>query len=347
MATVMAFFSMVGATSFAYKTPVEVPALQSRYAAFTPMIGVAKAGKRIVAVGIHGHIVFSDDEGKTWTQAKDVPVSVDLLSVSFVNDKLGWVTGHGGVVLNTTDGGNTWTKQLDGKMSAEFTTKYFESKTGADVTPDFERAARQAKALVDEMNTQTLLTISFQNEKMGYVGGTFNRLFRTDDGGKTWAPLMDRTKNPKELHFYDIAFNSTATYLTGEQGIVWRIDTAKNEFTALQTPYNGTLFGLILDGSNILVYGMRGSLLRSADEGKTWERINLGTNAGISGGVVLGDGRIAIANQAGSLMISSDHGKTFQPMKTEKPMSYFGILAIADNKVVLIGSEGVRVETLK
>jgi photosystem II stability/assembly factor-like uncharacterized protein len=310
------------------------------------LIGVAKAGKRIVAVGLRGHIVYSDDEGKSWIQAQ-VPVSSDLVAVSFPDEKNGWAVGHYGIVLNTTDGGATWQKQLDGKMAADITQKYFAAKTGADVTPEVERAIRQAKAMVDEANTQTLLDVNFETAQVGYVVGTFNRIFRTEDGGKTWTPMMDRTDNPKELHFYAIHSDGKETYLAGEQGMVWRLDRAKNRFVAIQTPYNGTLFGLIVDGENLSVFGMRGSLLRSGDQGKTWERIQLGNQAGIGGGAVLSDGSVVIANQAGAVLLSSDHGKTFQHVKTSKPMSYFGIKPIAERKVVLVGSEGVRVETLQ
>jgi photosystem II stability/assembly factor-like uncharacterized protein len=345
--TLLVSTSMVASVAFAaYKTPGQVPAMMSRLAAVTPLVGVAKAGKRIVAVGLHGHIVYSDDEGKTWTQAPS-PVSSDLVAVSFPDEKNGWAVGHEGIVLHTSDGGTTWEKQLDGKTAAELTLHHFASKTGADLTPDVERAARQAKALVDETNTQTLLDVAFETDKVGYVVGTFNRIFRTEDGGKTWTPLMDRTNNPKELHFYAIQTDGKDTYLAGEQGLVWRVDTAKGTFTPLQTPYNGTLFGLIVDGPNLITYGMRGSLLRSGDAGKTWERVPLGNQAGISGGVVLPDGQIAIANQAGSIMLSADKGKTFRSAKVAKPMSYFGIKQIADRKVVVVGSEGVRVETLQ
>lgn len=336
----------VSMTALAYKTPVEEPATPSKLAALTPLIGVDKAGKRIVAVGLRGHIVYSDDEGKTWTQAQ-VPVSSDLVAVSFADEKNGWAVGHYGVVLHTADGGASWSKQLDGKAAAEITLKYYEAKAGADLTPEVERAARQAKALVDEANTQTILDVSFVNDREGYIVGTFNRIFRTEDGGKTWTPLMDRTDNPKELHFYAIHSNAKATYLTGEQGMVWRLDKDKNRFVAMQTPYNGTLFGLIIDDGALLAYGMRGSLLRSGDEGKTWERVQLGNQAGIGGGTVLAEGLIAIANQAGGVLLSSDHGKTFQPVKTTRPMSYFGVKPIAERKVVLVGSEGARVESLQ
>lgn len=336
----------VSLTAQAYKTPAEVPAMPSKLAAQAPLIGVAKAGKRIVAVGLYGHIVYSDDEGKNWSQAQ-VPVSVDLVAVSFADEKNGWATGHYGVVLHTSDGGATWSKQLDGKMAADITLKYYEAKTGADITPDVERAARQAKALIDEANTQTLLDVAFENDKRGYVVGTFNRIFRTEDGGKSWTPLMHITDNPREMHFYAVHTDGNTTYLTGEQGLVWRLDKAKDRFVAIQTPYNGTLFGLIVDDGTLLVYGMRGSLLRSGDEGKTWERVQLGNQAGISGGAVLVDGRIAIANQAGLVMLSDDHGKTFRPAKTTKPMSYFGITPVNGNKVVLVGSEGIRVAAIE
>lgn len=332
--------------ALAYKSPLEVPAMPSRFAATTNLLGVARAGSRLVAVGLHGHIVYSDDEGKSWIQAQ-VPVSSDLVAVIFTDEKTGWATGHYGVVLHTVDGGKTWQRQLDGDIAADITAHYYAGKTGAEITPDMERVTRQAKALVAEKNSRSLLGIWFENSQVGFVVGTFNRIFRTEDGGKTWTPWMDRTDNPTELHFYSVYTDGKESYLTGEQGRIWRFDKVKNRFSLIQTPYNGTLFGLIVDGDNLLVYGMRGSLLHSGDQGKTWERIDPGTRAGISGGCRLPDGRIVLADQAGGVHLSSDHGKTFAPVKVAKPMSYFGVTPISDNKLVLVGSDGVRVESLQ
>lgn len=44
------------------------------------MIDVVHAGKRLVAVGDRGHILYSDDQGNTWTQAK-VPTRQLLTAV--------------------------------------------------------------------------------------------------------------------------------------------------------------------------------------------------------------------------------------------------------------------------
>jgi photosystem II stability/assembly factor-like uncharacterized protein len=62
------------------------------------LTGIARAGKRLVAVGERGIVVLSDDDGATWRQAS-VPVSVTLAAVQFPTPTQGWVVGHYGVVL--------------------------------------------------------------------------------------------------------------------------------------------------------------------------------------------------------------------------------------------------------
>lgn len=336
---------LVSNFSFAYQSPVDTPAVASKFAASSPLLAVARVGKRLVAVGLRGHIVYSNDEGKSWTQAQ-VPVSSDLVALSFPTAQQGWAAGHDGVVLHTSDGGETWTKQLDSRQAAEMTARYYAAAKSSAPSADVDRAARQAKALVDGGDTQSLLDIRFDSENSGFAVGTFNRIFRTEDGGKTWTPWMDRTDNPQELHFYAIASDGRDTYLTGERGMVWRLDPALQRFIAIPTSYTGTLFGLVADGSELLAYGMRGSLLHSGNGGKSWEKLSLGTAAGITGGVVLSDGRIAIVTQAGEIRVSSDHGQTFKAWKAAQSMPYYGVAVAMQGKVAVVGPNGVRVETL-
>jgi len=331
--------------ALAYQSPVDVPALPSKLASVTPLLAVARAGDRLVAVGLRGHIVYSDDQGKSWIQAQ-VPVSSDLVAISFPSAKNGWATGHEGVVLHTGDGGATWVKQLDGALASEITARYYANPKSGASGADFERASRQAKAIAAEGDTQSLLDIRFENDKSGFVVGTFNRIFHTDDGGKTWAPWMDRTDNPQELHFYSIQIDGHDTYLAGERGMVWRLDPVKQRFVAIQTPYNGTLFGLLADGDDVFAYGMRGSLLRGRNHGTQWEKLSSGTTAGISGAVVLADGRIAIVTQAGEFRISSDLGVTFNPLHTLQPMPYYGIATAFGGKLVVVGINGVEIESI-
>lgn len=298
-----------------------------------------------MAVGHRGHIVISDDSGKTWKQAS-VPVSNDLVAVSFPSARQGWAVGHGGVVLHSVDGGATWVKQMDGRRAAELAVNYYHAHVGAIANAD--RFMEREKALVAEGGIQPFMDVFFEDENNGYVIGTFNRIFRTEDGGKTWTPWMDRTENPSELHLYAIRGNSNGLYMTGEQGMVWRLNAESKRFVAIPTPYKGTLFGLLADRSNnLLVFGMRGTLFRTADKGKVWVKVAAGSASGIVGGAVLSDGSMLIANQVGELLRSKDQGKTFEPVTAQKPMAYFGVTSLSNMTVGLAGSEGVRLELIR
>ncbi|SFV15284.1 WD40/YVTN/BNR-like repeat-containing protein [Pseudoduganella namucuonensis] len=334
----------LAATAPAFQPPQEQGAMPSRLAATSPILALARAGERIVGVGQRGHIVISDDGGRQWRQAAS-PVSSDLLAVSFPTPTRGWAVGHGGVVLHSADGGASWTRQLDGRQASALAIRHYEARVAAgDQAGQFLK--REQSLAVD--GTQPFLDVYFESETTGYVVGTFNRLFRTQDGGKTWTPWMDRSDNPDELHFYAIRGGPHGVYLAGEQGMVWRLDAASQRFVAMRTPYKGTLFGVVSAGpGGLLVFGMRGSLLRTADEGKSWETISTGNPAGITSGTVLADGTIVLVNQAGGIDLSSDHGKSFQARKSARPMSYFGVAALDGGRIALAGSEGVRLETVK
>jgi photosystem II stability/assembly factor-like uncharacterized protein len=93
------------------------PALQSQKSPRMAILAVAQAGKRTLAAGERGIILYSDNGGQSWRQAK-TPTSASLTAMRFANDKLGWAIGHMGIVLHTADGGETWVKQLDGVAAA-------------------------------------------------------------------------------------------------------------------------------------------------------------------------------------------------------------------------------------
>ncbi|RQR25109.1 hypothetical protein DIE23_32550 [Burkholderia sp. Bp9143] len=329
----------------AFQSPVETPALPSTLSAHSPLLGVARAGQRIVAVGLRGNVVLSDDDGRTWRQAS-VPVSEDLVAVSFPTPKQGWAVGHGGVIIHTSDGGATWVRQMDGRRLSALAVSYYQAIASSRPSAEVERAYEQAKALSTDGSTQAMLDVYFESSTTGYVVGAFNRIFRTEDGGETWTPWMERTNNPREFHFYSVRGESGHIVLTGEQGMVWVLNQAHQIFEPKPTTYKGTLFGSLRSGDNSFVYGMRGSLFRSADNGKTWEKIGLPSEAGITGGISLGNGGVLLVNQAGIALISRDGGKSFHSVVLSRPMSYFGVSEDPDGKVALVGSEGIRVERL-
>ncbi|RAR57875.1 photosystem II stability/assembly factor-like uncharacterized protein [Paraburkholderia unamae] len=336
---------LAAAPAHAFENPERTPAMSSTLAARSPLIGTARAGKRIVAVGLRGHIVYSDDEGKNWRQAS-VPVSTDLVAVSFPTAQQGWAVGHGGIVIHSVDGGATWTKQMDGERFSALAVSYYGKLQQTNASPETKRALNQAQTLATDGSTRALLDVYFDSETSGFVVGTFNRIYRTEDGGNTWTPWMERSGNPRELHFYSIRGENGRVLLTGEQGMVWQLDATRTHFEPIQTPYKGTLFGSVLSGADIFVFGMRGSLFHSADSGRTWEKVKVPSEAGITGGMALGPGRMLLVNQAGTVLYTGDDGKSFETVKLPHPMAYYGVGDAPDGNIALAGSRGVRVEAL-
>ncbi|NMF91677.1 WD40/YVTN/BNR-like repeat-containing protein, partial [Aromatoleum petrolei] len=185
--------------------------------------GLAQAGSRVVGVGQRGHVVYSDDQGRSWRQAK-VPVSSDLVAVSFPTPQQGWAVGHDGVVLATSDAGASWTKQLDGRALGEVMLAHYKAKGEAAWIAEAERFAAQGAE-------NPFLDVWFADDKTGFVVGAFNLILRTTDGGKRWTPWLDRTDNPQALHLYGIRGAAGDVYVVGEQGLVLRLDAAAGRFT--------------------------------------------------------------------------------------------------------------------
>lgn len=332
---------LLSLTSFAFEGPLSFPAIPSDKAATSPLTAVAMAGDRLVAVGQRGHIVLSDDAGTTWKQAS-VPVSSDLVAVSFASAQHGWAVGHGGVVLKTDDGGLNWVLQLDGEKTSRLILEYYANHPDGGSVPDAQMFIEREQVLLEYGGTQALMDVYFENEQTGYVVGVFNRLLKTTDGGETWVPWSHRIDNPYELHFYSINHGQNGLYVVGEQGMVWRLDEESGQFVDIATSYGGTFFGSAIGADRVIVFGMRGSAYVSDDQGASWARLAIDSVAGITDGVLFDNGAIALVNLAGELLVSIDGGKSFTAQNLEERMPFYGVAQISSSQLALVGAEGVR-----
>jgi len=106
--------------------------------------------RRTWRVGREGLIQKAAADG-SW-ETRPSGVKADLFGISFANSKVGWAVGQGGTVLQTTDGGVTWTRMPN------------------PTSEDLVRvgAISETKVNVITRSGQTL---------------------QSSDGGKTWKPL--------------------------------------------------------------------------------------------------------------------------------------------------------------
>ena len=328
-----------------WRDVLDTPAAQSPLAARGLLNGLARAGQRIVAVGQRGHVLYSDDAGKSWKQAT-VPVSSDLVAVSFPDATHGWAVGHDGVILHTDDAGVTWTRQLDGRGIGAVLVDFY---AGTSATADPKRAAalrEDAARLASQGAENPLLDVWFRDASEGYVVGAFGLALRTRDGGKTWQPMMHIIDNPKGLHLYAIRGIGDSLYIVGEQGTAFRLDRNAERFTTLELPYKGTLFGVIGDERAIVVHGLRGTVLRSTDRGASWQTVPSGLQVGLTGSTLDARGRIVLTSQAGHVLIASDAGATFAAAFKERTVPAAAVAEAAPGVLIVAGPRGAQTLTL-
>jgi photosystem II stability/assembly factor-like uncharacterized protein len=276
------------------------------------LLAATMAGKRMIAVGQFGHVIYSDDGGITWVQAKEVPTQVTLTSVYFVNDKVGYAGGHDGTVIRTDDGGVTWGKK-----------------------PVYHNVESQSP----------IMTVFFTDENHGFAMGAFSFMVETSDGGKTWTqreivPDSDRHLNKA------FAGKDGVILVAAESGKVFRSTDHGVTFTEIQTDYDGSFWGgMTLKNGSSLVYGMRGNAYRSDDAGQTWYKIDSGTDKSIGGGWELDNGTVVLVGLQGYVGYSSDGAKTFTEVTRADRLGYVAVLPAANDQIAVFGEPGVKLQS--
>ena len=116
------------------------------------------AGLLLVALPVYGQVPSG-----SWRVLPNAPVHVDRHEdVVFVSPTTGWVVNHTGEIFNTTNGGQTWTRQLLAK-----------TRSGLEVL---------------------FRSVAFANERVGWAGTLTdsNVLYETRNGGQSWQDISNR-----------------------------------------------------------------------------------------------------------------------------------------------------------
>jgi photosystem II stability/assembly factor-like uncharacterized protein len=337
------FLTVFAGQAGAFDDPLVTPAIAQSKPSQRPLIDIAQAGKRLIAVGLRGLIIYSDDQGESWKQA-NVPVQSDLLAVQFPSSTQGWAVGHDGVILHSSDGGETWSKQSDGRMAEASTRDYYNKLASAGDTP-----AADALQMVD-LNYRSgpslpYLGVWFENELEGFVVGSFGNLAATTDGGKTWVPWLDRIDNPTGVHLNSVRGVAGGIYIAAEQGYVFKLNPAKERFEQVHTGYAGSFFGVVGNNDVLLAFGLRGTIYRSQDAGQHWQPVKSPSQSTLTAGVVDINGDFTLVNNDGQLVLGNKQGEDFSLIVPEKYMRLTSIVSNDDQSVITTGLGGIAHDT--
>jgi len=310
-----------------------------------PLLGIDRAGDVLVGVGLHGMIKRSTDGGTTWQQVQS-PVSTDLVQVRFRDPLNGWIVGHDSVLLHTVDGGLTWSVQLDGRtVLARLKTFY-----GERAERGVEGAADMLQEVEFAMNTSAtpdvlaspFLDVMFNEEKVGYVIGAFGMILRSTDDGATWDPWIEQTDNTRRMHLYGLDERDGVFYIAGEQGLLMRQNPQTQQFTTIETPYNGTYFGVRALPNLLLAYGLRGNLYASRDDGGQWQQIDTGLNASLISAVDAGQQMIMVS-QSGAMIALDKLSLSVTPLQASRVGEVFAASGTGrDSEMVVTFFSGAK-----
>lgn len=319
---------------------LDTPALRSSLAVNSGIFDITQAGKRAIAVGVHGHILHSDDQGQSWQQG-EVPVSTDLTAVQFVDDNFGWAVGHDSVILASQDGGKHWTKQFDGRQLSALLKQYYSQLLQQDPNnADYQQLLDDAERNAQNGTLGPLLDLHFFNRQLGYVVGAFNLILMTQDGGATWVPLMDKMANPSNYHLNAIAAVGEELYIVGEQGLLRKLHSHTNQVESLTPPYSSSFFGITAQDAQICLYGLRGHLFCRRDDNAQWQSLDTGSNASITS-VALNGSLILVGNQTGKIFIREQG----QPEATQTELAIqapITALQLTGSQLIVAGLKGLQ-----
>lgn len=273
------------------------------------MLGIAKAGNRMVAVGEHGYVLLDDGDGKKPRQAKKVPVDFTLTAVSFVDKRNGWAVGHGSSVIHTTDAGDTWSLQH-----------------------------------IDVKVDQPLFTVYFRDAQVGWAAGLWSLLLSTRDGGKTWTQVMlppPPERKRADLNLLNIFPGGDNTlYVAAERGTVLRSKDDGASWQYMKTGSNASLWAGVMTPANTLVVGgLRGKMFRSTDDGETWQTVSSQGVGSITD--IVSDGKLLLATSLdGQLIRSHDDGQIWNVAYTDRaPLT--SVAVRDDQSYVLYSKQGL------
>ena len=325
------------------------------------LLDVVACDNRLLAVGERGAIIYSDDNGSTWQQA-EVPVSQTLTAVTCAtaSDKR-WAVGHGGVILASEDGGINWRTQLDGNQvnqqwldykkrqlaELEATVASLPGEQRADLALDLEDAAfaiEDAEGALAAGPVDPFLDIYFRDAFNGLAVGAYGMLYRTRNGGVTWELSVTGIDNPDRYHYYAITAAGNALFLAGEAGVLYRSRDQGETWETLDPGYAGSLFGLLAtDTDALLVFGLRGNILRSDDAGNSWRYVNVMQDPRLSlyDGARLSNGRMVLIGAAGVRLSSTDGGETFAARTDPARSTVAAVTEAPSGDVVLAGLDGL------
>lgn len=174
-----------------------------------------------------------------WVQ-QNSNTSINLTSISFINQNTGWAVGDSGIILKTINGGENWTQSRFGNYVFRAVT-FINENTGIVV-----------------------------GGKVTFIGGYYypqRLIVRTTNGGNNWQVII----NVQDYLCYNVQFVNDSVGFIASSGLLKTTNGGSNWFSIPGTTMDHVYFlnentGFASDGDSPIIY-------KSTDGGLYWTLI--------------------------------------------------------------------------
>jgi len=243
-----------------------------------------------------------------------------LHDVYFVNESKGWISGSGGVLFSTNDGGKTWKKE-NGATQDTIRQVYF----------------------LDEWNGWLLCERNIYNR--GSEASSY--LLKTTNGGVNWE--KQEFEYIKRERLVKLFFNqSKEGFAIGESGAFYALRATEEKWKRQTSPVRYLLLdGTFTDAKNGVIVGGNGSIFFTEDGGSSWKPSSVFNNPTVKFNSVFffnqKNGWTAGAN--GRIFQTVNGGKTWREQTSGVTNNLNGIFFTTQSKGWAIGENGTILQT--
>jgi len=225
-----------------------------------------------------------------------------LNSIYFINDSTGYACGSQGVVIKTTDGGNSW-------------------------------------IILSDSSSISLNSMLFINNRLGFIVGEKGTILNTTDAGASWQKTnWDTTISFFKVCFLK---NNSTGFIVGANGTILKTDNSGKSWYPVMSPVNELLYSIAFaDNENGIAAGWNGTILRTSDQGHTWVKEKTITDKYLKDISFTNDGKGLIVGQSGEVLWSDNLGKDWDRIKLNTYSGLYSVFFADDNLGFILGNKG-------